>query len=119
MGLDAPGSRAHDAEMSASLHTPTTPTRRLRPGGLRRSPLREARLSLKLSQRALADAAHVKPAFISDLESGRNHEPSYAKVVRIYRALVDRGLTSMAQDEVFATAEPRTRPSARKARRVS
>jgi transcriptional regulator with XRE-family HTH domain len=105
--------------MSATLQTQTTPTRRMRPGGKRRFPLRDARESVGMTQKQLAHAAGCTPATISDLESGRNHDPSHTKAVNIYRALQKQGLSHMAQDDVFPIAEPRTDPSAKKAKKVS
>ena len=83
------------------------------------SPLRAAREAVHMTQKALADAAGCTAATIHDIESGRNHDPSHAKVVRIYAALQKQGLRHMAQDDVFAIDASRTRPSPRKARKVS
>jgi transcriptional regulator with XRE-family HTH domain len=105
-------------EMSATLQN-TTPTRRMRPGGKQPSLLRAARQAVHMTQQALADAAGCTAATIHDIESGRNHDPSHAKAVRIYRALQKQGLSHMAQDDVFPIAEPRTDPSTKKAKKVS
>jgi transcriptional regulator with XRE-family HTH domain len=69
------------------------------------SALRRAREMTGLTQQELAVAAHVKAATISDLENGRNHEPSYKKATHIYQALQDHGLRNMSMDEVFAVTE--------------
>jgi transcriptional regulator with XRE-family HTH domain len=67
--------------------------------------LRLARETTGLTQQQLADAAGVKAATVSDLENGRNHEPSHEKVVHIYQALQQHGLRNMSMDEVFAVPE--------------
>jgi transcriptional regulator with XRE-family HTH domain len=78
-----------------------------------------ARESVGMSQRDLAEAAGCTAATISDLESGRNHDPSHAKVVRIYAALQARNLRHMTMDEVFSIDASRTNPSAKKSKKVS
>ena len=70
-----------------------------------REALRRAREATGLTQRQLADAAACTTATISDLESGRNHEPSHEKVVHIYRALCSHGMTNVTMDELFSVSD--------------
>jgi transcriptional regulator with XRE-family HTH domain len=57
--------------------------------------LREARQSTKLTLRELARRSGVDQRTISDIELGRNQNPSYEKVVRLARAL------AMTADELW------------------
>lgn len=66
-----------------------------------REGLRRAREATGLSQQELADAAGTTVATISDLENGRNREPSHAKVVSIVRALRANGLPGVSIEELF------------------
>lgn len=49
--------------------------------------LREARQNTRLTLRELARRSGVDQRTISDIELGRNQNPSYEKVVRLARAL--------------------------------
>lgn len=67
--------------------------------------LKQAREALHLSQEELADAAGCTAATVSDIENGRNHEPSHKKAVAIWRALRRKG-SNFGIDEVFPVPEP-------------
>lgn len=64
-----------------------------------------ARTTLKLSQKRLARLTRCTQATIGDIESGRNRQPSYEKVVRIVRALRANGLPDITADDLFAVAD--------------
>jgi Predicted transcriptional regulators len=78
--------------------------------------LLQARESVKMSQEELAAKAGVTPATISDLENGRNHDPSHTKAVRISRALCRAG-APFTIDEIFAVPEALARKLPPKQRR--
>ena len=69
-----------------------------------REGLRRAREATGMSQQDLATLAATTVATISDLESGRNREPSHSKVVNILRALRNAGLLSATEEELFPVA---------------
>jgi transcriptional regulator with XRE-family HTH domain len=69
-----------------------------------REALRRARENTGMSQQDLATLAGTTVATISDLESGRNREPSHSKVVSIVRALRNAGLISVSEEELFPVA---------------
>ena len=66
--------------------------------------LREARELAGLSQTALADYADTQAQTISDLETGRNSNPSYHLVTRIVAALRSCGLRGLMADQIFPVA---------------
>src|SRR5262252_2586413 len=70
----------------------------------KRTALKQAREALGLSQRELGEASDCTTATISDLENGRNHEPSHEKVVHIFQALQAHGMTGITMDELFAVS---------------
>lgn len=66
-----------------------------------RPALKRAREAVGLTQAQLADAAKCTTATISDLENGRNHQPSHEKVVHIFQALINFGMSGTTMDELF------------------
>jgi transcriptional regulator with XRE-family HTH domain len=70
-----------------------------------RDALRKARESVRMTQKQLAEAAGCTTATISDLESGRNHQPSHDKAMHIFQALCDAGLMNMTIGELFPVSE--------------
>jgi transcriptional regulator with XRE-family HTH domain len=63
--------------------------------------LRYAREAIRFSQRALAEAAGITAATMSDMESGRNHKPSHDHVVKVFQALVANGMDGYSLDDLF------------------
>jgi transcriptional regulator with XRE-family HTH domain len=63
--------------------------------------LRDAREAAEMSQHELAAASGCTVATISDLENGRNRQPSHTKVVRIITALRNNGLANVMADDLF------------------
>lgn len=72
---------------------------------LPRLKLRMARTTLKLSQKELGRLTRCTQATIGDIESGRNHQPSHEKVVRIVRALRAHGLPDVSVDDLFSVPD--------------
>ena len=58
----------------------------------RRHPLRIARERAGLSQQQLAEAAFVPKSAIADIETGRNLNPSFSRVMALMRALKHHGV---------------------------
>lgn len=69
-----------------------------------RTKLLAARETAKLSQRQLARFSECTEGTINDIESGRNRNPAYDKVVRIVRALQQHGLPNITADDLFVVA---------------
>jgi transcriptional regulator with XRE-family HTH domain len=61
--------------------------------------LREARSDKNMTQEQLAEIARVDQATISDIETGRNRNPSWETVMRISKAL------DVAPDELFPLSD--------------
>jgi transcriptional regulator with XRE-family HTH domain len=57
-----------------------------------------------MTQQELAAASGCTVATISDLESGRNRQPSHTKVVSIVRALRANGLPGAMIEDLFPVA---------------
>lgn len=76
-----------------------------------RTKLLAARETAQLSQRQLASLSNCTEGTINDIESGRNRQPAYDKVVRIVRALQRHGLPNVTADELFAVAPVRRYPA--------
>lgn len=67
--------------------------------------IKEARRLTGLSQAQLDAAAGVRLGTTMDLESGRNKNPSHSTVVRIVRALHQRGLAGLTTEDLFPVTE--------------
>ena len=63
--------------------------------------LKEAREAAGLSRIALSRISGVTAPTIADIEDGRNQNPSHRTVVRLVRALHERGLTGLTADDLF------------------
>ena len=79
---------------------------------LRKTPARTPRPALKLARKAvgltqmqLAEMAGCKKGTISDLEKGRNHQPSHDCVVRIFQALIRNGLSDITMEQLFPVSD--------------
>jgi transcriptional regulator with XRE-family HTH domain len=70
-----------------------------------REALRKARRAVGWTQQQLAEAADCTTATISDLENGRNHQPSHEKSMHIFQALCDAGLMNVTIGELFPVSE--------------
>jgi transcriptional regulator with XRE-family HTH domain len=64
-----------------------------------------ARKSVRLTQQQLARAAGCKKGTISDLEKGRNLNPSHELVVHVFQGLVRNGLSGVSMDELFGVSD--------------
>lgn len=78
-----------------------------------RTKLTAARETAKLTQQQLGALSACTVATISDIETGRNRQPAYTKVVRIVRALRAHGLPNITADDLFAVAQLGTAKSRR------
>lgn len=63
--------------------------------------LPEARRLTGFSQDALEEAAGLNPGVVTDIERGKNKNPSHVIVTRIVRAFQKRGLVGLTADELF------------------
>lgn len=72
-----------------------------------------------MTQKELAEAAGCTTATVSDLESGRNHQPSHEKALHIYQALCDAGLMDMSIGELFPVSDIPSRQKRKRANQWS
>ncbi len=68
--------------------------------------LREARELVTATQQQIADLAGCTKQAISGIERGENTSPSHELVVRIVRALQQRGLVGLRADQIAEFAVP-------------
>jgi transcriptional regulator with XRE-family HTH domain len=67
--------------------------------------LSEARRLTGLTQKALADAAGITVYDVSDLERGKNQNPSHELVMHIVAALRRQGLAGLTAEDLFPVSD--------------
>lgn len=67
--------------------------------------LAEARRLTGLSQGGLEDAAGLPRGTVTDIERGKNKNPSHGIVTLIIRAFRERGLEGLTAEELFPVPE--------------
>jgi transcriptional regulator with XRE-family HTH domain len=78
--------------------------------------LSEARRLTGLTQAQLDDAAGLTRGTVTDIERGKNANPSHVTVTKILRALHHRGLSGLTAEDLFPVPGEREQPKAAGAR---